>query len=473
MEKYKCDLGLKLYKSKILYEDKILDKWILFSPNKEGLPIIINNDIHSLLNLFTQGAKIYNVINSLIKDANNTYEIGKIFSYIALLQEKGFLVEKPDFLPYKISEKKIKLSSIGVWLHITNECNLNCSYCFVKNHSKEIMHTDTFKWFASSLIDTAKKYKINQIHLKFAGGEPTLQISLMEKFHDLIMPLAEKNDIKIFTSVLSNGVNLNKRLLNFLKRPNCGIGISIDGYKEKHNIYRKFRIGGKGSWDIIEKNIIILKENGIMPYIMATISKETADSLPDLLNWICENGMKTRIGIVRETNCSWQNISEINKEYNKLCDIMVKAFDKALSLLEQSSVKIDLLDTIEICELHFDQPSKGLICGIGRNHLVVKPNGNIVSCPMLIDEAGIKPDNDLLSSCKKTFPFPNWKRQFINIEDDCLSCLWYPVCAGGCPVMNKFINGYPFTKSPMCSFYKFIIPRYINFYANKIIQAFS
>lgn len=472
INRYSCNLSSKLYKSERIYEQKLGNRWVIFIPDYEGMPIIISQRVHKILNLFKKGLKISEAILLYHRNNYSANYVGEMLSTISLLHTKRFLRNSPNKLPYTPYKNENSYpKSIGVWLHITNECNLNCSYCFVKNHSKITMDIKTFQFIAQALIETAKKYNINQIHLKFAGGEPTLKLTLIEKFIYLISEKAERNNIEIFYSILSNGTILNEQLIRLLKQPKCGIGISIDGYGEIHNTFRKFRNSDLGSWKKIEQNISILKQNGILPYIMSTISKETADSLPELTNWIFSNQMKTRLNIVRETNCSWQNQSSTIIEYKNMCDLMINAFDKSLALLENSSFKIDLIDGLGICELHFDKPAKGVICGIGKNHLVVKPNGKIVSCPMLIDEEGIKPSHNLIQSIRKTFPYSPFSKKTLNkIENDCLYCLWYPVCCGECPIINNWINGYPFTKSPMCDFFQFIIPRFIQFYAKKLIQ---
>ena len=48
------------------------------------------------------------------------------------------------------------------------------------------MDDDTLKKVSSALAHTAKIHGIKSIKIKFAGGEPTLEIPLLEKFRDLI-----------------------------------------------------------------------------------------------------------------------------------------------------------------------------------------------------------------------------------------------------------------------------------------------
>jgi len=101
--------------------------------------------------------------------------------------------------------------------------------------------------------------------------------------------------------------------------------------------------------------------------------------------------------------------------------------------------------------------------------LIIKPDASMVSCPMTVAEDGIFSDGDLLETAHKTFAYSPSDRHVA--EDDCLHCKWYGVCSGGCPITNLRIKGHAFTRSPLCSFYKSVIPRYLRFFGKKLLQA--
>ncbi|OGF59675.1 MAG: hypothetical protein A2Y62_08155, partial [Candidatus Fischerbacteria bacterium RBG_13_37_8] len=474
VHKYACDISATLHKSARIFEQRIEDQWILFAPDVAGLPVVVNDWIHEVLGSFQNGARVSDIIIAYQARKDFLFGFDVIFSAIGFLRERGFLHKEPSTIPYSISTmQEPEPTSFGVWLHINNSCNLDCSYCFVKKDSGTVMSPEVMERTVLALVKTAKRHGIKQVYLKFAGGEPTLVISHMEQFRKLLQQHLHKSNVELHSSILSNGTIMNKRLLAFLKQPDTGFGISLDGYDDSHDIYRTFKNSRRGSWSAIIKNIGILKEHSITPHIMATISKETCSSLPELVQWIYENGFQTRLSIVRETNCSWECSTKRESEYQNLCDTMKEAFDKAFCALEHPSVSIDLRIALDICELQFDQPARGVACGIGRRHLVIKPDGNLVSCPMTLDEEGLAPseDFDLLRTCREYFPYSPLERKYDTIENDCLSCRWFPVCAGGCPVVNKRVHGHPFTKSPMCDFYTYIIPRYIQFFATKLMQS--
>jgi uncharacterized protein len=473
-DSYACDLSAVLFKSNRIFEFKIDDHWILFAPDWLGLPVIIDEWVYHVLDRFHDGACVSDVLYDLQVNQISPEIFDKNFAAISFLEEKGFLRNNPSNLPYEIPTDSgtTNIDSFGVWLHVNNNCNLACSYCFVEEKSNTTMSPEVMGSTAHAIANAAKLHKVKTVQLSFAGGEPTLVVPLMEMFQDQLLEELKGTDIKLNTAVLSNGTILNQRLLSFLKRPNTGIGISLDGYGSNHDTFRVFKNSKKGSWDTIIRNIEILRENSIKPTIMATISRETSETLPLLVKWIYENKLKTHLGIVQELNCTSDCDSQrLHDDYRMLCNTMKEAFERTFVELEDPDLIVDLRIDLEIGELHFEYPANGVSCGIGKSYVVIKPNGYIVRCPTYIDESGIPPSNDLLSSCRESFKYSPSQRSYESLEEDCLNCQWFPVCAGGCPEMNHRINGHPFTKSPLCEFYKYIIPRYLVFFGKKLLHA--
>lgn len=146
----------------------------------------------------------------------------------------------------------------------------------------------------------------------------------------------------------------------------------------------------------------------------------------------------------------------------------MNAFGEALLELEKNKYSINILTDLAIGRLTFDVPSLTTPCGLGEYHVVIKENGRLAGCPLVMHEDDIIPDDDLLVSIRNIFAYSPSERN--NDKNSCLVCQWFPVCVGGCPLVNKRINGVPFSKSPLHDFYQFIIPRYIKFCGNKILQ---
>lgn len=161
-----------------------------------------------------------------------------------------------------------------VTFQVTEDCNLNCTYCYQINKSPAKLSFDYAKRFIDLLIEDSYKdntyfslTKTSGIVIEFIGGEPLLEIELIDKIVDYFkVRLIEENHpwIEYFRiSMISNGVlYFDDRVQNFIKKNNniLSFGISLDGCKELHDACRIF-YNGEGSYDIAVKGCKHYMEN--------------------------------------------------------------------------------------------------------------------------------------------------------------------------------------------------------------------
>ncbi len=465
---FSFNLSARLHRASTILDERAGDGWLLFAPDFTGLPVIVSDVHHNILNQFAGGATAGQVISTCTEKFGLPFE--SVLESIGCLEEKGFLRQEPAGLPYPPAGHAPAPSSMSIWLHLNGDCNLACSYCFVEEKHRTLMADDVQDRVAAAIAHTVKKRGLTSVNLKLAGGEPTLNVPLMERAQDKVAAQLAGLDVNFMTSVLSNGTAVTPRLIEFLKRPKTSIGISVDGYGEAHDIHRKFKGSNRGSWNVIVENIHRLLQNDIRPHIMTTIGPETLQTLPELLEWVFDLGLTTRISVVRNPDCTWNYSPIETQRYDRYCKQLEDNFERALTRLEASSIPVDLANSLAVCELSFEYPAfSGVTCGIGRDHVVITTDGRVASCPMTVHEGGVPMEDDLLSACHLAFPHSPATRQQTDGED-CVACQWYPVCVGGCPTTNLRINGAPFSKSPFCAFYKYFVPRYVRFLGRKIMQ---
>jgi uncharacterized protein len=70
--------------------------------------------------------------------------------------------------------------TLTAWLHVTNACNLDCSYCYVRK-SSEFMDEKTGVDTIGKIFSTAQHRNFKSVKIKYAGGEATLQFPLIKK----------------------------------------------------------------------------------------------------------------------------------------------------------------------------------------------------------------------------------------------------------------------------------------------------
>lgn len=122
------------------------------------------------------------------------------------------------------SLKKQNSNEVKVVINICNTCNLKCKYCFAhggnygRPSKKELMTNVT----ALKIIHDLKKSKIEISKILFFGGEPFLNLEVIETF---CKNLTSK---KIQFYVVTNGTIFTNDILSLIKKYNIKTTVSLD-----------------------------------------------------------------------------------------------------------------------------------------------------------------------------------------------------------------------------------------------------
>ena len=230
------DFNTQLYTSSRAYVNELeAGKFVFFSPDNKGLPFVGQQKVKEIFDKFQDGKTVLDVLAQ-----DSPEQQGNILQLTKHLFEKGFLRDTPTPDRYEAKEfpKPERLTSITSWFHINNACNLGCDYCFV-NKDKSKMTREVQTKSLDRIYATSVLHDLNSVTIKFAGGEPTLSINDMIWCYDYLTEKFIGKNTQLYFSILSNGTVLNEKLIEFLKRDNVGIGISLDGYGEESHDIRK------------------------------------------------------------------------------------------------------------------------------------------------------------------------------------------------------------------------------------------
>lgn len=151
-----------------------------------------------------------------------------------------------------------------IWLEITQGCNMRCIHCYEGQTHKVSKRTLTLnEW--KKIIDQLKILNIKRVIV--IGGEPCIH----ENIYEILEYLGKK---EIPTTLFTNASLLNNKIIDLLVRNDMEIKISLYGpNSEVHDKITKV----KGSFNVLIKNIELLKEKGIVPTIAITLMKENED----------------------------------------------------------------------------------------------------------------------------------------------------------------------------------------------------
>ena len=146
---------------------------------------------------------------------------------------------------------------------VTKDCQLACRYCYlVGKNGKERMKWETAKAFIDMILSDEDSYPEESVVWDFIGGEPFLEIELIDRICDYIkLRMFELNHHWFNSyrfSFSTNGINYQADdVQNFIKKNynHLSIGITIDGTEKKHNLNRVYKLTEKGSYRDVVKNI--------------------------------------------------------------------------------------------------------------------------------------------------------------------------------------------------------------------------
>lgn len=294
----------------------------------------------------------------------------------------------------KKSKTKEGLKTKNITFVVTERCNLACTYCYECHKTGAKMTKEVAKQAVDFIFD---KQKINDYYdfeecpaviLEFIGGEPLLEIDLMDyvveyfKFRafELNHPWAENYMISLTT----NGILYNDpKVQNFLlkNKGKVSVGITIDGNKKLHDACRIFP-DGSGSYDIVEKSIKTWLKTDSHPQTKITLCPQNVRFLNEALKNVWGLGI---VGAF--TNCvfeeGWTN------EDAKTLYFQMKELANYL-LLDENYKKY-------FCSLFDDFIGNKLVedknwCGGNGEMLAIAPDGRCFPCIRFMKYALSDPD---------------------------------------------------------------------------------
>ena len=175
---------------------------------------------------------------------------------------------------------------------VTKDCQLACKYCYlVGKNNEERMTWEIAKQAIDYILDNESSFKEESVVWDFIGGEPFLEIDLIDKICDYLKLEMYRRNHHWFNSYRfsfsTNGINYHtEKVQNFIRknREHLSIGITIDGTRQKHDLNRIWKTDEmkkgimprhheeRGSYDDVVKNIPLWLEQFLNAATKVTIS---------------------------------------------------------------------------------------------------------------------------------------------------------------------------------------------------------
>lgn len=325
-----------------------------------------------------------------------------------------------------------------ITLILTENCNLNCVYCYehYKNMGRKMM---TFQK-AKEIIDTyfADINEYDGAIVDFFGGEPFVNFQLLKKIYDYIEQQYHKHMVKY--AVTTNGTLVHGDIQEWLRlnKEKIKVSLSLDGNEVMQDLNRP-QLDKTGSFDQIDLNFFLETWKGECSAKM-TVSEYTLPYLAEGVKYIEDLGFFC--------NATFAVGPEWEFERNKKI------------LIQQLEVLVDYYSKNEkqqLCSLLnydfrllFAEWDRGYHwCGVGMETPCYSVDGEAFPCQGFTDVSlGNRLEKD---RCKEEsyFDFPE--------DSPCLKCRWVRLCKN-CYVANLQQTGCMFrTPYEICVFNRLTI----------------
>jgi uncharacterized protein len=441
---YLVILGEVMKQSKYNFFFKLEDgKVLAYNALKNGLAVL-NSFIVDEITKLKKGANLNldnDTVNELIRGG---------FIVTDNFDEYGVLTIRRHLQQY---------ASKGLALTIapTINCNLACSYCFENPHKltmSEKVENNLIK-FVKDNLNTGSDF----FFVTWYGGEPLLCIDKILSLSNEFKKIAKKLKIPYSADIITNGTLYTKDIAYKLKEANVtDVQITLDGYKEMHDVRRPFKAGNKSSFDVICEK---LEETvGILPVnLRINVDRENVNKAIDFvkfiksMDWFDGKFIHPYFGYVRKYTSSCRCSQD---ECLLAGEFWEKEFELHKFLLKKG-----------ITEPAYPSISSG--CGAtSTNSYVIGPLGELYKCWNHVGEK-----SQIVGYIDKPVElnelYVNYLHQSFETDKECRDCKFLPICMGGCvDIMIKSKQGLLPEKD--CAKWKYYLQKQLELYYTYKIQ---
>jgi len=310
-------------------------------------------------------------------------------------------------------------------LILTENCNLACTYCFEKHHNKymdEATVVRTLDWLSNNALETGE----GEFSIILFGGEPLLNFKCVKKAILYGEKMAQIKNLRFTVSLITNATVMTDEIRDFLKEHrdavDLRIQLSVDGTPEVQNEYRITK-AGKGSFDMVAKNIPVFKEiydnnpDDKRLSIHGCVNKKTLPKLSESFIFFHDILNFKQIWFLAISEENWDK--EDAKIYDQEC---AKIFAICKKDVEASGDIEDTFNYAPFDRYHSLGCGRNLPCSAGRNFVSIATDGGIYPCHQIYfhDEYN---DTLLGNVMEPEVPVDTCKQRiFLKYEESDLGC---------------------------------------------------
>ncbi len=361
-----------------------------------------------------------------------------------------------DKLDSQMQDFRFSANLTALYIDPTDRCNANCPYCYIPSRIRKNGRSMTKKELFGILEKAAiyfRKQKRKAV-IVFHAAEPLL-------VKDIIFAA-----IKEFFREFKFGLQTNATLLenpdvDFLKKYEVGVGISLDHYSPQVNNRLRPLGNQQGNFQAAVQAIEWFKGYPGLN-VITTVTKFNVQGLPGIVSFLHKKGV----------SCVLLNPVRLTQKYSRglkpdpmlMAKYFIQAVDKAIELSKKTQQRIIIGNFTNVILGIVAPNARRLMCDISpcggaRCFLTVTAQGEMIPCGEFIGLKGFSGGNIFktgIEQAMQSAPFKKIRARYAEKIEECKICLLRNICGAPCPA-ELHSMGKMYQKSVFCEFYKQII----------------
>ncbi len=315
------------------------------------------------------------------------------------------------------------------------DCNIACDYCFyacktcIFGQGRHRMSSDV----QETLVRSYMGLRFDGSSFAWQGGDPTL---MGLDFYKRLVALQQQygHDGQAVTNALqTNGILLDDDWCRFLCEYKFLVGISLDGPKHFHDIYRRDG-AGRGTYDRVMAAIDKCREHRVEFNILVLLNDKNVEHPDELFDFFVK---EQHIKYLQFVQCVERDaagrIAPFSITPQQYGDFLCRFFDRWLEYGPEQ-ISIRSFDSVLSYLLGMGHTE----CTLGpqcNDYIVIEHNGDAFCCDFFVDEKWRL--GNIMETPIEQLAAAKLKRQFSrnkqDIDNKCLVCRHLDICRGGCP----------------------------------------
>lgn len=320
--------------------------------------------------------------------------------------------------------------------HLTDRCNLNCTYCYEGEKGYSELSFEDIKL----VLDREVSSGSDKCQISFFGGEPLLKKELIYEVVNYTKDLENKNNIKFTYGLTTNGTLVDREFIKFTKKYDFLVGYSLDGKALTQNKNRK-TYSGEGTFDVVSNNAreLIKKVDKIVA--MPVITKNNYKDMVENARYLFDMGFRY-VNCAFDYTADWtdEDIGLLRAEYEKLAELY---YEKTKNNNDFYLLPFDNKINTYIKEKNCEEE-----CLLAVKHVNVSADGKIYPCMQFVGKEKYEIGNvkEGINESKLNDLREKYKGAGNKVCDECVI---RKRCKHTCGCLNIITTGDMRTTSPL------------------------